>query len=233
MFQTCSSLVQGSAYPGQNGPNHIKRDSEVLVIARVKEGRPWPAVRCSYPLVRPNEAVPAAIFRFGGADEGTAQVRAVGCKAVGEEEFQPGWQSREISASRHAEPFSVNKSPDATGGSANFDSVDSCKQKPHGHRLRVAPAMKQPQPKVVRDSKDMTMSAVINRGGGRPSKGLRKYIGFRTQAKTAEDVQMIAAAKGMTVTDYVSSAVDRSLREDLALLDHFAHQEELPIRIAS
>jgi hypothetical protein len=86
---------------------------------------------------------------------------------------------------------------------------------------------------VVRDSKDMTMSAVINRGGGRPSKGLRKYIGFRTQAKTAEDVQMIAAAKGMTVTDYVSSAVDRSLREDLALLDHFAHQEELPIRIAS
>jgi len=93
--------------------------------------------------------------------------------------------------------------------------------------------MKQPQPQVVRDSKDMTMSAVINRGGGRPSKGLRKYIGFRTQAKTAQDVQMIAAAKGMTVTDYVSSAVDRSLREDLALLDHFAHQEELPIRIAS
>jgi hypothetical protein len=44
---------------------------------------------------------------------------------------------------------------------------------------------------------------------------------------------MIAAAKGMTVTDYVSSAVDRSLREDLALLDHFALQEELPIRIAS
>ena len=76
------------------------------------------------------------------------------------------------------------------------------------------------------------MSAVINRGGGRPSKGLRKYIGFRTQAKTADDVQMIAAAKGMTVTDYVSSAVD-PLREDLALLDHFAHQEELPIRIAS
>jgi hypothetical protein len=92
--------------------------------------------------------------------------------------------------------------------------------------------MKQPQPQVVRDSKDMTMSAVINRGGGRPSKGLRKYIGFRTPAKTAEDVQMIAAAKGMTVTDYVSSAVDRSLREDLALLDHFALQEELPIRIA-
>lgn len=130
-------------------------------------------------------------------------------------------------------PFSVNKSPDGAESNANFESVDSCKQKPQSSRLSVAPTMKQPQPQVVRDSKDMTMSAVINRGGGRPSKGLRKYIGFRTQAKTAEDVQMIAAAKGMTVTDYVSSAVDRSLREDLALLDHFALQEELPIRIAS
>lgn len=140
---------------------------------------------------------------------------------------------REIIAARHAGPFSVNKSPKASGGNATFDSVDSCKQKPHNDRLQQLPAMKQPQPQVVRDSKDVTMSAVINRGGGRPSKGLRKYIGFRTQAKTAEDVQMIAAAKGMTVTDYVSSAVDRSLREDLALLDHFAHQEELPIRIAS
>ena len=136
-------------------------------------------------------------------------------------------------ATRHAEPFSVNKSPGAVGSSANFDSVDSCKQKRQRDRLQLVPAMKQSQPYVVRDSKDMTMSAVINRGGGRPSKGLRKYIGFRTQAKTAEDVQMIAAAKGMTVTDYVSSAVDRSLREDLALLDHFAQQEELPIRIAS
>jgi hypothetical protein len=134
---------------------------------------------------------------------------------------------------RHAGSFSVNKSPDAAESSANFNSVDSCKQKRQGGRRQVAPEMKQSRPQVVRDSKDMTMSAVINRGGGRPSKGLRKYIGFRTQAKTAEDVQMIAAAKGMTVTDYVSSAVDRSLREDLALLDHFAHQEELPIRIAS
>ena len=134
---------------------------------------------------------------------------------------------------RHAELFSVNKSPDPSKGSANFDSVDSCKQK----RIMSTASRTSDEAVttywVVRDSKDMTMSAVINRGGGRPSKGLRKYIGFRTQAKTAEDVQMIAAAKGMTVTDYVSSAVDRSLREDLALLDHFAHQEELPIRIAS
>ncbi len=132
---------------------------------------------------------------------------------------------------RHAGPFSVNKSPDQTRRGARFDSVDSCKQK--FNRLHVAPTMKQLQPLVVRDSKDLTMSAVINRGGGRPSKGLRKYIGFRTPAKTAEDVHMIAAAKGMTVTDYVASAVDRSLREDLALLGQFTQQDELPIRMAS
>ena len=132
---------------------------------------------------------------------------------------------------RHAGPFSVNKSPDQTLRGARFDSVDSCKQNPD--RPHVAPTMNQLQPLVVRDSKDLTMSAVINRGGGRPSKGLRKYIGFRTPAKTAEDVHMIAAAKGMTVTDYVASAVDRSLREDLALLDQFTQQDELPIRMAS
>lgn len=139
----------------------------------------------------------------------------------------------EIRAGRHAEPFSVNKSPNPLALSARFNLVDSCKQKHRTNRLCVAPTMKQSQSLVVRDSKDLTMSAVINRGGGRPSKGLRKYIGFRTPAKTAEDVQRIAAAKGMTVTDYVSSAVDRSLREDLALLDQFTHQDELPIRMAS
>lgn len=58
------------------------------------------------------------------------------------------------SVGRHAEPFSVNKSPDAAASSANFDSADSRRQKLHGGRLQVAPAMKQSQPRVVRDSKD-------------------------------------------------------------------------------
>jgi predicted HicB family RNase H-like nuclease len=93
--------------------------------------------------------------------------------------------------------------------------------------------MKQVGRKVGRDSRDETMSAVINRGRGRPSKGLRKYIGFRVQEKTAEDVALVAAAKGMSVSDYVSSALARSLQEDLAMRDHFHHQEELPIRMAS
>ena len=38
MFQPCFSLVQGSAYPGQNGPNHIKWVLEVLVM--LGEGGP-------------------------------------------------------------------------------------------------------------------------------------------------------------------------------------------------
>jgi hypothetical protein len=185
------------------------------------------------PAICPNAAPSSPIFPSNRATEGAIHVGGSGCLPTRKIEFQRRSARREKSAARHAVSFSVNKSPNAAESSAIFDSVDSCKQKPQSGRLQAEPAMKQSQPQVVRDSKDMTMSAVINRGGGRPSKGLRKYIGFRTQAKTAEDVQMIAAAKGMTVTDYVSSAVDRSLREDLALLDHFAHQEELPIRIAS
>lgn len=33
MFQTCLRLIHEPAYPGQNGPNHIKRILEVIVIA--------------------------------------------------------------------------------------------------------------------------------------------------------------------------------------------------------
>lgn len=77
------------------------------------------------------------------------------------------------------------------------------------------------------------MSAVINRGRGRPSKGLRKYIGFRVHEKTADDVAAVAAAKGVSVSDYVSSALARALQEDLAMRDHFQQQPELPIRMAS
>jgi hypothetical protein len=93
--------------------------------------------------------------------------------------------------------------------------------------------MNQCGPAAGRDSKDETMAAVINRGRGRPSKGLRKYIGFRVQVETAEEVAQVAAAKGITMSDYISSAVARSLIEDRALRKNFHHQEELPIRMAS
>ncbi|MFE4230059.1 hypothetical protein ACFRJ8_19475 [Arthrobacter sp. NPDC056886] len=205
----------------------------MIVIAREGRMRMTAAPTPQPPTMGSSSAPPQPIFQFGTAAGRATHAGRPGCHPTQKRVFQRQVREAQEKVTRHAESVSVNKSPDAAESSANFDSVDSCKQKPQSGRLQVAPAMKQSQPQVVRDSKDMTMSAVINRGGGRPSKGLRKYIGFRTQAKTAEDVQMIAAAKGMTVTDYVSSAVDRSLREDLALLDHFAHQEELPIRIAS
>jgi hypothetical protein len=78
------------------------------------------------------------------------------------------------------------------------------------------------------------MTAVaVNRGGGRPSKGLRKFIGFRTQERTADGIAKVAAAKGLTVSEYVLSAVEPKLQSDLAALDQYEYQQELPIRIAS
>lgn len=76
------------------------------------------------------------------------------------------------------------------------------------------------------------MTAVINRGGGRPSKGLRKYIGFRVQPKFHDDVAQVAAAMGMTVSDYVGSAVAQILEEDKKKVS-LRQQGELPIDLAS
>ena len=42
------------------------------------------------------------------------------------------------------------------------------------------------------------MTAVAHRGGGRPSKGLRKYIGFRVPAEMADQVAQVAEAEGVT-----------------------------------
>jgi hypothetical protein len=78
------------------------------------------------------------------------------------------------------------------------------------------------------------MTAVAHRGGGRPSKGLRKYIGFRVPAEMADQVAQVAEAEGVTITDYVASVVAKQLQADLERHDHHKYQEELPIgRIAS
>ncbi|WP_223995511.1 hypothetical protein [Arthrobacter sp. NicSoilB11] len=83
-------------------------------------------------------------------------------------------------------------------------------------------------------SKDKQMTAVaVNRGGGRPSKGLRKFIGFRSPEPTADGIAKVAAHKGLTVTEYLLSVVEPQLKEDLAALDQDDYQQELPIRIAS
>lgn len=77
------------------------------------------------------------------------------------------------------------------------------------------------------------MTAVAHRGGGRPSKGLRKYIGFRVPAEMADQVAQVAEAEGVTITDYVASVVAKQLQVDLDRHVH-KYQEELPIgRIAS
>ena len=77
------------------------------------------------------------------------------------------------------------------------------------------------------------MTAVAHRGGGRPSKGLRKYIGFRVPAEMADQVAQVAEAEGVTITDYVASVVAKQLQVDLDRHVH-KYQEELPMgRIAS
>lgn len=76
------------------------------------------------------------------------------------------------------------------------------------------------------------MTAVAHRGGGRPSKGLRKYIGFRVPAEMADQVAQVAEAEGVTITDYVASVVAKQLEVDLGRQNH-KYQEELPYGIAS
>lgn len=78
------------------------------------------------------------------------------------------------------------------------------------------------------------MTAVaVNRGGGRPSKGSRKFIGFRSPTCTADSIAKVAAAKGLTVSEYVLLAVEPQLQSDLAELDQTEYQQELPIAMAS
>lgn len=78
------------------------------------------------------------------------------------------------------------------------------------------------------------MTAVaVNRGGGRPSKGLRKFIGLRAPIPTSDGIARVAAHKGLTVTEYLLSVVEPKLQEDLAALGQDNYQQELPIRIAS
>ncbi|KIC68693.1 hypothetical protein [Pseudarthrobacter phenanthrenivorans] len=69
---------------------------------------------------------------------------------------------------------------------------------------------------------------------GRPSKGLRGFIGFRVQEKTADEVAFIAASKGITVTDYVSDALAKQLARDKKRPEFRQQQQnELPIQLAS
>lgn len=130
MFQTCFRLVWCSAYPGQNGPNPIKWVIELLVIAKGRK-----AVRGrrrdirTTPNLLPNTAVPMAIH----ASPMPPKKRIMAPRqaaAPRKDRVQGGPAEPDMCAARHAGSFSVNTSPDVAESNANFDSVDSCKQKP-------------------------------------------------------------------------------------------------------
>lgn len=132
-------------------------------------------------------------------------------------------------------PFSENKSPDFQFPGDSFGSAAKELPALRGAAAAITNIEALPALRLryeIQRTKHMTAVAV-NRGGGRPSKGLRKFIGFRTRTTTADGIAKVAAAKGLTVSEYVLSAVEPQLQSDLAALDQYEYQQELPIRIAS
>lgn len=73
------------------------------------------------------------------------------------------------------------------------------------------------------------MASTGNRGGGRRSKGERRFIGSRLPIKYADLLPAYAKAQNLTVSEYIETLViqdmDRNMPED--------RQEVLPIRMAS
>ncbi len=69
------------------------------------------------------------------------------------------------------------------------------------------------------------------RGGGRPSKGPRQFVGGKIPTRMAEQVAQAAELEGLTITDFIESALAMRLQHvDLTARDN---QEELPIAVAS
>ena len=72
------------------------------------------------------------------------------------------------------------------------------------------------------------MTAVaVNRGGGRPSKGLRKFIGFRTQEHTADGIAKVAAHKGLTVTDHLRTVARQCYAWSMPYAMAFSDREDV------
>jgi hypothetical protein len=73
-----------------------------------------------------------------------------------------------------------------------------------------------------------------NRGGGRRSKGPRKFIGVRAPIALAEQMERAADEAGLCVSDYVASCMARVHNYDLSAPAPMAEpapevQQELPI----
>ncbi len=72
------------------------------------------------------------------------------------------------------------------------------------------------------------MTGTGHRTGGQPSKGERKFVGFRLPAEQAKILAEISEATNTTVTDLVANwVIERMGHEDLAEL---RTQPELPLQ---
>ncbi len=79
-----------------------------------------------------------------------------------------------------------------------------------------------------------TTSASGNRGGGRQSKGPRKFIGVRAPIALAEQMEHAAAEAGLCVSDYVALCMAKVHNYELPPLSRVPSptgevQQELPI----
>lgn len=70
-----------------------------------------------------------------------------------------------------------------------------------------------------------------NRGGGRRSKGARHLVGTRMPVNEAEKLRAVAAAEGLSVSDYLADLVHKHLIN--VDVDTRYGQEALPISRAS
>lgn len=71
------------------------------------------------------------------------------------------------------------------------------------------------------------MAASGNRGGGRRSKGERRFVGGRFPVDKAQKLHLAAEIEGVTVTEFLESAID--LRLQAVNFNARENQEELPI----
>ena len=64
----------------------------------------------------------------------------------------------------------------------------------------------------AKDSLIMATTRVGNRGGGRRSKGDRRFVGGRLPVEKADRLHLAAEIEGVTVTDFLESAIDLRLQ---------------------
>lgn len=74
------------------------------------------------------------------------------------------------------------------------------------------------------------MATSGNRGGGRRSKGERRFVGSRVPVNQADNLAIVAKHEGLTVSDMIAVAIDEKLGTyDLKTLAE-EEQESLPMQ---